>query len=348
MYQFEEPGYLYLLLALPVLWIFAAWHRRWQRRQASALFDSGLLQRMAPDRSGWRTTVKFILKNIALLSLIIGLAGPKVGTRMETITRKGADVIFLLDVSRSMLVEDVKPNRLERSKLIISRSIDRMAGDRIGIVAYAGIPVQLLPITTDYRAARMALQTADDQLIYTQGTDIGDALRMGIKSFNEASSKNRILVLISDGEDHEGGMAEALAEAKKQGVQIYTVGMGTPDGGPVPDKTPSGKTRGFFKGPDGEVAISRRDAEALKNLAEETNGAYLSGNRTQEAVDFLADVFSGLEKTEREQQMFTDFEHQFQWFLGFTFILLLIDGFIQEKRAGLLEKLGLVGKKDNT
>jgi Ca-activated chloride channel homolog len=346
MYQFEEPGYLYLLLALPVLWILVAWQRRWQRRQTLALFDSGLLQKMAPDRSGWRPILKFILKNTALLSLIIGLAGPKVGTRMETITRKGADVIFLLDVSRSMLVEDVKPNRMERARLIISRSIERMAGDRIGIVAYAGIPVQLLPITTDYRAARMALQTADDQLIYTQGTDIGEALKMGIRGFDETSSKNQILVLISDGEDHEGGISEALEEAKKKGIQIYAVGLGTPDGGPVPDKTPSGKTRGFFKGPDGEVAISRRDVEALKNLAEGTNGAYLSGNRTQEAVDFLADVFSGLEKTTHEQQMFTDFEHQFQWFLGLAFILLIIDGFIQEKRLGLLEKLGLVDKKE--
>jgi Ca-activated chloride channel family protein len=347
MYQFEEPHYLYLLLALPVLWLLSWGHRRWQRNRVKSLFDVGLLMRMAPNRSGWRPSAKFILQQVALLALIIGLAGPKVGTRLEALTRKGADVVFLLDVSRSMLVEDIKPNRLERARLIISRSIDRMAGDRLGIVAYAGIPVQLLPITNDYRAARMALTTADEQMISTQGTDIGDALQAGIKSFDERSSKNRLMVILSDGEDHEGGIEGALAEAQKMGVRIVAVGLGTPNGGPVPDKAPSGRVRGFLKGPDGEVAISRRDEETLRKLAAETGGEYLSGNRTQEAVDRLSDIFAGLEKTETESQMFTDFEHQFQWFFGLAFILLLLDAVITDKRSGLFDRW-LKGDKSET
>lgn len=345
MYQFEEPIYLHLLWAIPVLLALAIWHKRWQKRTAKHYFDVALLTRMAPGKSVWRPVAKVALQTVAILSIVVGLAGPKVGTRLETLNRQGADVVFLLDISRSMLVEDVQPNRMEKAKLIVSRSIDQMAGDRLGIVAYAGIPVQQLPITNDYRAAKMALLAADANLIYSQGSDIGAALLMGIQSFDTETSKNKVLVLLSDGEDHEGGIAAATETLQREGIKLYAVGLGINTGGPVPDVTTAGRSRGFFKGPDGEVAISARNEEALKALAAATGGQYLSGNRTNEAIETLSRIFSGLERTTYETQAFTDFEHQFQWFIGLGLLLLFIDGFLLEKRTFLLERWGIITNK---
>jgi Ca-activated chloride channel homolog len=345
MYQFEELVYLNFLWAIPVMLALAIWHKRWQQRTAKRFFDLEMLERMAPGKSGWRPATKVALQTLAILSIVIGLAGPKVGTRVETLNRQGADVVFLLDVSRSMLVEDVQPNRLEKAKLIVSRSIDQMAGDRLGIVAYAGIAVQQLPITNDYRAAKMALSAADPSLITTQGSDIGDAILMGIQSFDPETSKNKVMVLLSDGEDHEGGIATATEALKGAGVKLYALGFGTNSGGPVPDVTSAGRARGFFKGPDGEVAISARNESVLQDLATATGGQYLSGNRTNEAIEKLERIFSGLERTTYEAQLFTDFEHQFQWFIGLGLLLLFIDGFLLEKRSFILERWGIITNK---
>ena len=345
MYQFEEPQFLHLLWAVPVMVILAIGYRRWQKKSGQLLFDAAMMQRMAPGKSNWRPAVKTTLQILAFVSIAIGLAGPKVGTRLETLSRQGADVVFLLDVSRSMLVTDVPPNRLEKAKLIVSRSIDKMAGDRLGIVAYAGVPVQQLPITNDYRSAKMALDQADVDLITSQGSDIGAAILMGAEAFDNQTSKNKIMVLLSDGEDHEGQLEEATESLKKQGIKLYSVGLGTATGGPVPDVTSSGRSRGFFKGPDGEVAISARNEAALNELSNKTGGRYLSGNRTNEAIENLEAIFSGLERTTYETQIFTDFEHQFQWFIGLGLLLLFFDALLLEKSSNLLEKWGIITKK---
>lgn len=345
MYQFEEPQFLHLLWAVPVMVVLAIGYRRWQQNTTAFLFDANLIQRMAPGKSSWRPAIKTLLQILAFVSITIGLAGPKVGTRLETLSRQGADVVFLLDVSRSMLVTDVPPSRLEKAKLIVSRSIDKMAGDRLGIVAYAGIPVQQLPITNDYRAAKMALDQADANLITSQGSDIGAAILMGVEAFDDQTSKNKIMVLLSDGEDHEGQLEAAIQNLKSQGIKLYTVGLGSATGGPVPDITTSGRSRGYFKGPDGEVAISARNEAALKDLANQTQGQYFSGNRTSEAIENLEAVFSGLERTTYETQVFTDFEHQYQWFIGLGLLLLFFDAILLEKRSSLLEKWGLITKK---
>ncbi len=344
MFQFEEKIYLQLLWALPVLIAVAVWYARWQQRKAAAFFTPQQLGKLAPNVSSWRPKTKITLWTIAFLSLIFGLAGPKVGTKLETLEREGADIVFLLDVSNSMLVEDVKPNRLERAKLILSRSLELLAGDRLGIVAYAGVAVQQLPITNDYRAARMALQTTDHTLVSAQGTDIGDAIIMGIKSFEEESDKNKVLFILSDGEDHEGSFESALKEAKKAGVTIYAFGFGTPNGGPVPDIV-NGRKRGYIKDLAGEVAVSMRDEGVLQLIAKETGGAYFVGNNTVEAVNEISKIVSGLEKTSFESKVFTDYEHQFQWFLVIAFILFLFEFLLLESRSYILEKLGIFKEK---
>ncbi|MCH8554657.1 MAG: VWA domain-containing protein [Schleiferiaceae bacterium] len=344
MFQFEEKIYLQLLWSLPVFIAVAMWYANWQKRKAAAFFAPEQLHKLAPNISAWRPKAKFILWTLAILTLIFGLAGPKVGTKLETLEREGADIVFLLDVSNSMLVEDVKPNRLERAKLILSRSLEQLAGDRLGIVAYAGVAVQQLPITNDYRAARMALQTTDHTLISAQGTDIGDAILRGIKSFEEGSDKNKVLFILSDGEDHEGSFEGALKEAKKAGVKIYAFGLGTPNGGPVPDIV-NGRKRGYIKDMAGEVAVSMRDEATLQQIARETGGNYFVGNNTQDAVAEINKIVSGLEKTSFESKVFTDYEHQFQWFLGIAFILLLFEFLLSESRSYLLEKLGIFKEK---
>jgi Ca-activated chloride channel family protein len=281
---------------------------------------------------------------LALVGLILGLVNPKIGTKMETIKREGIDIVFAIDVSKSMLAEDVAPNRLEKSKQIVSQIINQLGNDRIGIVAYAGSAFPVLPITTDYSVSKMFLQSMNTTMVSSQGTSLDDAIKLSSTYFDKGNKTSKLLILISDGEDHSDGATEAAAEANKNGMKIITIGVGTEKGGPIPMKQ-NGVVQSFKRDNNNEVVITKLNQESLKEIAKATKGGYVSGNSTKEVLAYVKNALDNIQKTEFEATQMADFESQFQWFLGIAFSLLFLDIFFLDRRTNWITKLNLFNEK---
>jgi Ca-activated chloride channel family protein len=278
--------------------------------------------------------------SLAFVMMVIALVNPKVGSKLKTVKRQGVDIVFALDVSKSMLAEDIAPNRLLKSKQIISKVLDKLGGDRIGIIAYAGRSYPLLPITTDYAAAKMMLQNADTDMIPSQGTAIASAIEMTNQYFDDEDQKNRILVIISDGEDHEKDALAAAEVAKSKGIKVYTIGVGTETGGPIPLKT-RGQVTGYKKDGKGNVVVTKLDKRVLMEVAQATGGVYMDSQDTRQIVSEFTKILSGIDKKEFEATIFSDYEDQFQWFLSFAILFLVLDIFFLERKTKWLNKLDL-------
>jgi len=256
MYQFQAPEYFYILLLLPAVLLLFAFYLRWRKKAQRAFAESPLLQKLVPERSFNKPVLKLVLSLLIISLLSLALVNPQVGTSLETVKRKGVDIVFAIDVSKSMLAEDIQPNRLERAKLTVSRTLDELVGDRVGIITYAGRAYPQLPITTDYGAARLFLSNISTDLIPSQGTAIGEAIELASNYFDDEDQKNRLLIILSDGEDHEAGIEDALALAKENNITIYGVGLGTARGGPIP-VTRNGQRVGYKKNRTGDVVITQ-------------------------------------------------------------------------------------------
>lgn len=344
MYELEEKIYLYGLIAIPLLIVIFLANLYWKRKKQREFGDLDLVKKLAPEQSTFKQALKFVTVALAFAALCIGLANPKVGTKMETVKREGIDIVFAVDVSKSMLCEDVAPSRLEKSKQLVSQIISSLGSDRIGIVAYAGSAFPVLPITTDYGAARMYLQSMNPTMVSSGGTSLDEAIDMSAGFFDKSSATNKLLILISDGEDHSEGAADAAAEAKKAGIKIITIGVGTEKGGPIPLKR-NGVTESFQRDQAGQVVVTKMNEAVLKSIAENTKGGYVNGSSTKAVVDYIKNALDNIEKTEFESTQMVDFESQFQWFLGIAFGLLLLDVFFLEKRTAWLSKLNLFNEK---
>jgi Ca-activated chloride channel family protein len=340
MYEIDHPYYFYLLALVPLVLLFFVMHKLWQKRMRRQFGDAELLEKMAPERSKSKPLVKALLWCLALVFLSIGLVNPRVGSRLENVKREGIDIVFAIDVSKSMLVEDVQPNRLEKAKLVISRSLDELISDRVGMIAYAGKAYPQLPITTDYSAARLFLKTTNTDLIPSQGTAIADAIDMAIEYFDDADQKNRMLVILTDGEDHESGYAEAAQKASARGIKIMAIGIGTAQGAPIPDIV-NGRNQGYKRDRNNEVVISKLNTQVLKSIAQQTEGKYVTGSSVSTTVEGLMEEIKQMEKLEFESQIFADYEDQFQWFLGIALLLLIVDVFVLERKTQWFKKLGL-------
>lgn len=345
MYELDHPYYFYLLAAIPVLLVLYLFQLFWKRRKQKQFGDLKLLKRLAPERSKVKPLLKHILLLLAVAFLALGLVNPKVGTRLETVKREGVDLVFAVDVSKSMLTEDVRPNRLEKAKQIISRTLDNLVSDRVGMIIYAARAYPQLPITTDYSAARLFLKTVSTDLIPSQGTAISEAIEMATGYFDDEDQKNRVLVLLTDGEDHEEGFRQAAREAAEKGIRIYTLGIGTERGAPVPDFR-DGRKVGYKYDRMGQVVVSQLKPDVLSEIAQITDGEYRHARSTRETVDFLMTQIEEMEKKEFEAQVFADYEDQFQWFLGVAILLLVIDTLILERKTQWFKKLGLFDEKD--
>jgi Ca-activated chloride channel family protein len=347
MYELDHPYYFYLLLALPIVLLFYFTMVVWKRRARKAFGDAELLKQLAPEKSNNKPLIRLILSLLILALLAIGLVNPKVGTSLQKVKREGVDIVFALDISKSMLAEDIQPNRLAKAKQLISRTLDELVSDRVGIIIYAGQAYPQLPITTDYGAARLFLKSIDTDIIPSQGTAIAEAIDLSTDYFDDVNQKNRVLILLSDGEDHEEGYTEAVERAQENGISIFTIGIGTKQGAPIPSINSKGYRSGYKRDKAGEVVVSQLQDEVLRNIAELGGGQYLNGIDTKQVVDFLMESIQDMEKKEFETQIFSDYEDQFQWFLGFALILLVVDIFILERKTQWFKKLNLFENEED-
>ncbi|WP_457616474.1 vWA domain-containing protein [Lutibacter sp.] len=340
MYQIEEPTYFIYLAIIPaifVLFLLVLW---WKKRVQKQFADASLIEKLSPEKSVFKSVLKISVVSFALALLIISLANPKMGTKLETVKRQGVDIVFALDVSKSMLAEDIAPSRLEKAKQIITKIIDKLGSDRIGIIIYAGNSYPLLPITTDHAAAKMFLQNAAPNMVSSQGTAINEAIERAITYYDNEEQTNKFLFIVSDGEDHEENTLEVAEKAIKEGIKIYTIGIGTVEGSPIPLKS-DGQVIGYKKDSKGEVVITKMKPEILQNIAEKGKGKYINGNKTKETITIIEDLLVKAEKSEFETKQFSDYKDQFQWFIGFGLLFLIIDTLLFEKKTKWIQNLNL-------
>ncbi len=332
MFRFLSTEILFGLLLIPVLGAFF-WGTRQARKRALDQFgDLVLVQKLTATLSRRARAAKSVLMLLAVTFLVLALARPQFGTRVETVTTEGQDVIVVLDVSRSMLAEDVTPNRLERARLEIMRILQRLDGDRIGLVAFAGNAFVQSPLTVDYGAAALFLNAMDTDLIPVQGTNLGEALTVALDAFEEGTGDHRVLIVVTDGEDHEGEIEGALERARDEGVQIHAVGIGSLEGVPIPEFDASGERTGFVRDASGAVVTTQLDESTLERVAQATGGRYFPALGPAANLDLLIDEVTGAEGRELETREVTQFDEQFQIFLGFALVLLFAEGLIPERR----------------
>ncbi|WP_298156077.1 VWA domain-containing protein [Flavobacterium sp.] len=345
MWELDEIKYAYLLFAIPFLVLIFLYNLYWKRKKQREFGDRDLVRKLSPEKSLFKHILKLVVVLLAFASLVVALVNPKIGTKTETVKREGIDIVFAMDVSKSMLCEDIAPSRLEKSKQIVSQLINQFGSDRIGIVAYAGSAFPVLPITTDYSVAKMFLQSINTDMVSSQGTSLDDAVRISAGFFKEEDKKvNKLLILISDGEDHGEGAGTAVEEANKVGMKIITVGVGTEKGGPIPLRK-NGVIESYKRDSNGDPVNTKLNVEALKNISKSTKG-YVSGNNTKEVVEYVKKALDNIEKTEFKSEQFTDYNSQFQWFLGLAFVLLSLDVFLLEKKTKWVRNLNLFNEKD--
>ena len=346
MYLLEEKIYFWFLLVIPVLILLFLAVVLWKRTIQTKFADKALLKRLSPNKSRFKPVFKLIVLCLALACLIIGLVNPKIGSKLKTVKREGVDVVFAIDVSKSMLAEDIAPNRIEKSKQLVTQIINSLASDRIGIIAYAASAFPQLPITTDYASAKMFLQSMNTDMLSSQGTAIDEAIALAKTYYNDEEQTNRVLFIVSDGEDHGGGdVGNAAEEAAKEGIKIFTIGVGSSKGGPIPLKR-NGIVQGYKKDMSGETVITRLNPETLQKIADEANGQYIDGTRTKEVIEEVTTILQGMDKKEFEAKQFADFKDQFQWFLGAGLLLLLLDVFLSERKTSWVQILDLFGENE--
>lgn len=346
MIQIDEKIYFYLLFIIPVMVVIFVLLLIWKKRTQKKFADLHLFKRLTPTKSSFKSILKFIVFVLGLALLIVGLANPKIGTKLETVKREGVDIVFAVDVSKSMLAEDIAPSRLDKAKRIVSEIISQLGSDRIGIIAYAGQAYPQLPITTDYGAAKMFLQGLNTNMLSSQGTAINQALDLASTYYDDDEQTNRVLFIISDGEDHsEGSTTGAVEKAVDQGIIIYTIGVGTEKGAPIPIKR-NGVLESLKKDLQGEVVITKLNKDVLEDIADDGNGQYIDGANTSDAVSIIKDELNKMDKTEFEAKQFSEYKDQFQWFIGAGLFFLFLDIFLLDRKTKWLQKLNLFNEKE--
>lgn len=344
MFQLENTYFIYAFGIIPLL-LLALWFvRRWRKNALKSFGEIKVIQQLFPDVSITKRIWKIVLYLVAFTLLIIGLINPQVGTKLEEVKRKGADLMICLDVSNSMKAEDLLPNRLEKSKQALSKLIDKLEGDRIGIIVFGGEAYVQLPITTDYSAAKLFLESISTDLIPTQGTDIGKAIEMAMTSFGKDEGKNKAIVIITDGENHDQNALDAAESAVEKGVTIHTIGMGSAEGAPIP--VYKGNVReGFKKDKDGNTVVTKLNEQMLQELSLAGNGIYVRATNSDAGLNNILDAIDKLEKKQFESKMYSDYEDRFQWFIAGAFLLLLIDTLLTERKSKLYQRLNLFGNE---
>ena len=337
MFRFGEPIYLYLLLIVPFLVVFYLYTNYRRRKRLRQYGDPELMAHLMPNVSKYRPDVKFWLVTAALVMVIFMLARPQFGSKMETVKRQGVEPVVALDISNSMLAQDVTPSRLEKSKQLVSRLVETFNNDKVAMIVFAGEAFTQLPITSDYISAKMFLETISPSLITTQGTDIRGAIDLAMKSFTPNEGVGRAIVLITDGENHEGGAVEAAQQAAEKGVRVFVLGVGSPDGSPIPVEG----TNDFRRDKDGNVVVTKLNEQMCQEIAKAGNGMYVRVDNTNNAERALNAEINKLAKADVETQVYTEFDEQFDVLAWLALVLLAVDVMLLNRKNPLFKNVKL-------
>lgn len=336
MFKFAHPEILYILLLIPMFFAIYLVVIQKRKRALKGFGDSNVITELMPMMSKSKSHWKFFILMLAFIFLIFGAAGPQFGSKLQEAKREGIEVIIALDVSNSMLAEDISPNRLERAKLTIERMIELLEDDKVGLIVFAGDAYVQVPITTDYISAKMFLEGINTQMVTKQGTAIGSAIELASKSFSPDTEASKVIIVITDGENHEGDAVEQAQRAAEKGVRIYTIGLGNPEGTPIPTYSGSGQ-KTFLKNNEGQVVISKLDQATLNKIAVSANGNYYNARSFNQ-------IFAELDKLKTEEfenRVYTEFENRFQYLLAVGLILLIIEIFMFERKSPWIRRLNL-------
>jgi len=343
MFRFGHIEYLYLLIIIPVLTLLFMILFGMRKKALKRFGNLQVIEQLMPALSLARPVIKFMLILLALTSLIFGIARPQFGSKLREIKREGVEIIIALDVSNSMMAEDIKPNRLERAKQAIAKMVDRLVNDKIGLIVFAGDAYIQIPITTDYVSAKLFLNTISTDIVPKQGTAIGSAIELGMKSFTQQEETSKALIIITDGENHEDDAMEVARTAVEKGVRVHTIGIGLPKGAPIP--VYNGGQKNYLRDNSGETVISNLDDDMLRKIAVAGVGVYIRSTDTRVGLDKLFDEINKMEKQEMEAKVYSDYDERFQYVFAIALFFLLLEFFILERKNKWLSKIKLFDKQ---
>ena len=340
MFRFGNSEYLYFLIAIPVLLVLLLLVVYTRKKAIRRFGEVDVISQLMPAASAGRLVLKYIVVLLALTLLIIGIARPQFGSKLKEIKREGVEIIIALDVSNSMMAEDIQPNRLERAKQAIAKLVDRMVNDRIGLIVFAGDAYIQVPITTDYVSTKLFLASVGTDIAPKQGTAIGSAIELAMKSFTPNAESSKALIIITDGENHEDDAIQSAKAALEKGVTVHTIGIGDPDGAPIPVYTGTGQ-KTFRKDREGNTVISKLNERMLQQIAAAGDGVYVRSSDTRIGLNAIFDEINKMDKQEIDTQIYSDYEERFQYLFGMGFLLLLIEFLILDRKNRWLSKIKL-------
>jgi len=343
MFRFANGEFLWALLVIPLLTLFFVWSRIQRKKALQRFGNLEMVNQLMPFASRFRPVLKFTTLMLALSFIITGVARPQFGSKLKKVKREGIEIIIALDVSNSMMAEDIKPNRLDRAKLAISRLVDKLTEDKIGLIIFAGDAYTQLPITSDYNSAKLFLNSINTQIVPKQGTAIGAAVNLAMRSFTPDSKANKAIIVITDGENHEDDAVAAAKSAAESGMVVHAIGMGLPQGSPIPVLR-NGQTE-YMKDGSGNVVITKLDEATLEKVAAAGNGIYVRANNAQVGLNTLFDEINKLDKTEMEALIYSEYDEQFQYFFAIGIFLLILEFVILERKNRFLKQINLFSVK---
>lgn len=338
-FRFANPHLLWLLTVVLLYILIFIVSRRVCSHSLKRFGNLALLRPLMPDVSEFKLRLKFALQMLAVIFLIIALARPQFGSKLQTVKKQGVEVMVCLDISNSMLAEDVTPNRLERAKRILSRLLDKMQNDKVGLIVFAGDAFTQLPITNDFVSAKMFLSSIDPKMVSVQGTAIGAAINLAVRSFTPDESTDKAIIIITDGENHEDDAQGAAQAALEKGIKVNVIGIGSTTGTPLPDD--SGRQGSFRKDREGKTVMTRLDEEMAKEIAATGQGIYARADNTNSALNAMADALSSMKKSELESRIYADYDEKFYWFVWMAFLCIFADLFLLDRASELWRKIKL-------
>lgn len=337
MFRFAHPEFLYLFLILPALVLFYIYALIWKRRAIKRYGSPSLLKALMPDRSPKRQHLKFGFLLAAIAMLIVVVAGPQFGSKLETVKRQGIEIMVCLDVSNSMLAEDVAPNRLEKAKQMLGKLTDGFTNDKVGLIVFAGDAFTQLPITSDYISAKMFLSSINPSMVSTQGTAIGAAINLAVRSFTPSETSDKAIILITDGENHEDDAAGAAKAAAEKGIHVNIVGMGDPKGAPIP--IPG--SNNYMKDKEGNVVITKLSEQMCQEIAASGDGMYVRADNSNAALKALQKEIDKMNKSELDSKVYSEYDEQFQVFAWIALVLLIVEYLILDRKNRIFRKIKL-------